>query len=151
MANFFTSFDRSSRSSIGLADPARGRLVNPHTAECEQYKPVFRTADGSRAARYTRAFGATVERTVVQVIEQQMRHRPPAYMSSMSDDTGAVDEDDSRSRPLATDPDIAQVQVQNKLQLRAAAAKAGPAVGIRVTKSTSSFMMVVGFIRATTA
>src|SRR6267143_1252098 len=69
------------------------------------------------------------------------------YMSSISDDTGQSTT--TLTFATGTDPNIAQVQVQNKLQL------ATPNLpqqvqqsGIRVTKSTNSFLMVIGFVSA---
>jgi multidrug efflux pump len=67
------------------------------------------------------------------------------YMSSNSDSTGTVQI--TLTFESGTDPDIAQVQVQNKLQL------AMPLLpqevqqqGVSVEKSSSSFLMVVGVI-----
>src|SRR6267143_1416750 len=69
------------------------------------------------------------------------------YMSSISDDTGQSTT--TLTFATGTDPNIAQVPVQNKLQL------ATPNLpqqvqqsGIRVTKSTNSFLMVIGFVSA---
>ncbi|MCP5666754.1 efflux RND transporter permease subunit, partial [Klebsiella pneumoniae] len=67
------------------------------------------------------------------------------YMSSNSDSTGTVQI--TLTFESGTDADIAQVQVQNKLQL------AMPLLpqevqqqGVSVEKSSSSFLMVVGVI-----
>ncbi|HAU8453851.1 TPA: efflux RND transporter permease subunit, partial [Salmonella enterica subsp. enterica serovar Dublin] len=67
------------------------------------------------------------------------------YMSSTSDSAGSVTI--TLTFQSGTDPDIAQVQVQNKLQL------ATPLLpqevqqqGISVEKSSSSFLMVAGFV-----
>jgi len=95
---------------------------------------------------YPGASAQTVENTVVQVIEQQMSGIDHLiYIDSQSDDTGQSTT--TLTFAPGTDPDIAQVQVQNKLQL------AVPLLpqqvqqsGIRVTKSTNSFLMVVGFV-----
>jgi hydrophobe/amphiphile efflux-1 (HAE1) family protein len=95
---------------------------------------------------YPGASAQTVENTVVQVIEQQMSGIDHLiYMDSQSDDTGQSTT--TLTFAPGTDPDIAQVQVQNKLQL------AVPLLpqqvtqsGIRVTKSSNSFLMVVGFV-----
>src|SRR5882757_1087841 len=110
----------------------------------EQYPPVA-PPTVQISTTYPGASATTVESTVVQVIEQQMSGIDHLlYMSSLSDDTGQS----TTTITLApgTDPNIAQVQVQNKLQL--AVPQLPQQVqqsGIRVTKSTSSFLMVVGF------
>jgi hydrophobe/amphiphile efflux-1 (HAE1) family protein len=110
----------------------------------EQYPPVA-PPTVQISTTYPGASATTVESTVVQVIEQQMSGIDHLlYMSSLSDDTGQS----TTTITLApgTDPDIAQVQVQNKLQLAVPQLPAQvQQSGIRVTKSTSSFLMVVGF------
>jgi hydrophobe/amphiphile efflux-1 (HAE1) family protein len=95
---------------------------------------------------YPGASAETVESTVVQVIEQQMSGLDHLiYLASTSDDSGQGVT--TLTFAPGTDPDIAQVQVQNKLQL---AVPQLPAVvqqlGIRVTKSSASFLLVVGFV-----
>src|SRR5258706_16401120 len=91
------------------------------------------------------ASATTVESTVVQVIEQQMSGIDHLmYMSSSSDDTGQSTT--TITFAPGTNPDDAQVQVQNKLQLAVPQLPAQvQQSGIRVTKSTSSFLMVVAF------
>src|SRR6202022_3663151 len=95
---------------------------------------------------YPGASAVTVQNTVVQVIEQQMSGIDNLlYMSSTSDNTGQS----TTTLPFATgtNPDIAQVQVQNKLQLAVPLLPAQvQQTGIQVTKSTSSFLMVIGFV-----
>src|SRR5882672_4084918 len=95
---------------------------------------------------YPGASAQTVENTVVQVIEQQMTGIDHLiYMDSQSDDTGQSTT--TLTFAPGTDPDIAQVQVQNKLQLAVPLLPAQVTQsGIRVTKSTSSFLMVIGFV-----
>jgi len=100
----------------------------------------------SIAAHYPGADAKTVQDTVTQVIEQNMNGIDHLlYMSSNSDSTGAVTI--TLTFDSGTDPDIAQVQVQNKLAL------ATPLLpqevqqqGVSVQKSSSSFLMVAGFI-----
>ncbi|EAN0853147.1 efflux RND transporter permease subunit [Salmonella enterica] len=100
----------------------------------------------SISATYPGADAQTVQDTVTQVIEQNMNGIDNLmYMSSTSDSAGSVTI--TLTFQSGTDPDIAQVQVQNKLQL------ATPLLpqevqqqGISVEKSSSSFLMVAGFI-----
>ncbi len=97
-------------------------------------------------ATYPGADAKTVQDTVTQVIEQNMNGIDNLmYMSSTSDSSGTVEI--TLTFETGTDADIAQVQVQNKLQL------AMPLLpqevqqqGINVKKSSSSFLMVLGFI-----
>ncbi|MGQ4770957.1 efflux RND transporter permease subunit [Citrobacter freundii] len=98
------------------------------------------------SATYPGADAQAVQDTVTQVIEQNMNGIDNLmYMSSTSDSAGSVTI--TLTFQSGTDPDIAQVQVQNKLQL------ATPLLpqevqqqGISVEKSSSSFLMVAGFV-----
>lgn len=100
----------------------------------------------SISATYPGADAQTVQDTVTQVIEQNMNGIDNLMcMSSTSDSAGSVTI--TLTFQSGTDPDIAQVQVQNKLQL------ATPLLpqevqqqGISVEKSSSSFLMVAGFV-----
>ncbi len=68
------------------------------------------------SATYPGADAQTVQDTVTQVIEQNMNGIDNLmYMSSTSDSAGSVTI--TLTFKSGTDPDIAQVQVQNKLQL----------------------------------
>jgi len=95
---------------------------------------------------YPGASAQTVQDTVVQVIEQQLNGLDGLrYISSSSNSNGSMEIVVTFDQ--GTNPDIAQVQVQNKLQL------ATPLLpqevqqqGIRVTKSARNFLMVVGVI-----
>ena len=94
---------------------------------------------------YPGASAETVQSTVVQVIEQQLSGIDNLlYFSSESDKDGSMTI--TLNFLQGTNPDIAQVQVQNKLQL------ATPLLplevqqqGIRVAKSTKNFLLVLGF------
>ncbi|PLR38709.1 hydrophobe/amphiphile efflux-1 family RND transporter [Chimaeribacter californicus] len=98
------------------------------------------------SATYPGADAQTVQDTVTQVIEQNMNGIDNLmYMASSSDSSGSVTL--TLTFASGTDADIAQVQVQNKLQL------AMPLLpqevqqqGIKVQKSSSSFLMVAGFV-----
>lgn len=100
----------------------------------------------SISATYPGADAETVQNTVTQVIEQNMNGIDKmVYMSSTSDSAGNMNI--SLTFEADANPDIAQVQVQNKLQL------AMPLLpqevqqqGITVEKSASSFLLVAGFI-----
>ncbi|WP_313396775.1 multidrug efflux RND transporter permease subunit AcrB [Atlantibacter hermannii] len=100
----------------------------------------------SISAMYPGADAKTVQDTVTQVIEQNMNGIDNLlYMSSTSDSAGTVQI--TLTFDSGTDADIAQVQVQNKLQL------AMPLLpqevqqqGVSVEKSSSSFLMVIGMI-----
>ncbi|WP_374592361.1 efflux RND transporter permease subunit [Aquabacterium sp.] len=97
-------------------------------------------------ATYPGASAKTLEDTVTQVIEQQMKGLDGlTYMSSTSDSTGSASV--TLTFKAGTNPDIAQVQVQNKLQ--AAMSKLPQDVqrqGVNVVKSTVNFLMVLGFV-----
>jgi len=97
-------------------------------------------------AFYPGASAETVESTVTQIIEQKMTGLDKLlYLSGSSNSSGA-----SRIELTfapGTDPDLAWSKVQNKLQLAMASL---PDVvqrqGIKVSKSTRNYMLVVGII-----
>ena len=94
---------------------------------------------------YPGASATTIENAVIQVIEQNLKgidNVTYMYSNSQSSGQGSI----TVAFEAGTDSDIAQVQVQNKLQL--ATPRLPESVqrqGIQVTKSTSNFLMVVGF------
>ncbi|MFV0416514.1 MAG: efflux RND transporter permease subunit [Chthoniobacterales bacterium] len=100
----------------------------------------------SISVNYPGASAATVQSSVVQVIEQQMNGIDNLlYFSSESTKDGSMSI--TLTFRQGTDPDVAQVQVQNKLAL------ATPLLplevqqqGIRVAKSTRNYLLVVGFV-----
>ena len=95
-------------------------------------------------ASYPGASAKMLEDSVTQVIEQKMSGLDHfRYMSSTSDSAGNV------SILITFDqqanPDIAQVQVQNKLQLATSQLpQEVQQLGISVTKSTHNFLLFVG-------
>ncbi|TCO73974.1 efflux RND transporter permease subunit [Rhodovulum euryhalinum] len=97
-------------------------------------------------ASYPGASAETVANTVTQVIEQQMTGLDGLrYISSSS--TSAGQASITLTFETGTDPDIAQVQVQNKL------AQATPLLpetvqrqGVSVRKSSAGFLMVIALI-----
>src|SRR5690606_37456235 len=98
------------------------------------------------SATYPGTSAQTLQDTVTQVIEQQMKGIDGMnYMSSTSDSSGSMNI--TITFEAGVDPDIAQVQVQNKLSI------ATPMLpeevqrqGVIVTKSTANVLMVVGLI-----
>ncbi|GGP48174.1 efflux RND transporter permease subunit [Shewanella saliphila] len=98
------------------------------------------------SAYYPGASAKTMEDTVTQVIEQRMTGLDHLrYISSTSDSFGNASI--TLTFNAEADPDIAQVQVQNKLQ---AATPLLPTEvqqqGVTVNKSTTGFLMVLGFV-----
>src|SRR5690606_8494345 len=98
------------------------------------------------SATYPGASAKVVEDSVTQIIEQNMKGLDGLiYFSSNSSANGMASI--TLTFEAGTDPDIAQVQVQNKLQL------AMPLLpqevqrqGINVAKSSSGFLQVLGFV-----
>ncbi|PIB90706.1 efflux RND transporter permease subunit [Caulobacter sp. FWC2] len=98
----------------------------------------------SISANYPGASAKTVEDSVTQVIEQKMKGLDGLdYMSSASDSSGSATV--TLTFKAGTDIDIAQVQVQNKLQTATALLpQEVQQQGLTVAKSARNFMMVVG-------
>ena len=93
-----------------------------------------------------------MQNTVVQVIEQQMSGLDNLlYMTSTSDDTGQSTT--TLTFAPGTNPDIAQVQVQNKLQLAMPLAAGPGAAGRRARDQVEQRLPDGGRLRldATTA
>ncbi|MDR9835420.1 MAG: efflux RND transporter permease subunit [Herbaspirillum sp.] len=96
-------------------------------------------------ANYPGASAKTLEDTVTQIIEQKMKGLDRlSYMASTSESSGSVTI--TLTFENGTNPDTAQVQVQNKLSL------ATPLLpsevqqqGITVTKSATNFLNVLAF------
>ncbi|WP_435337366.1 efflux RND transporter permease subunit [Acinetobacter sp. LH3_13] len=97
------------------------------------------------AATYPGASAETVENTVTQIIEQQMNGLDGLrYISSTSAGNGAASI--TLNFEQGIDPDIAQVQVQNKLQSATALLPDDvQRQGVKVTKSGASFLQVLAF------
>jgi multidrug efflux pump len=115
------------------------------TLPVNQYPSIAPPAVGISVS-YPGASAQTVQDTVVQVIEQQLNGIDGLrYIRSDSNSDGSMSI--TVTFDQGVDPDIAQVQVQNKLQL------ATPLLpqevqqqGIRVTKSVRNFLMVIGVV-----
>ena len=98
------------------------------------------------SATYPGASAETMSRTVTQIIEQNMTGLDGLlFMSSTSDSTGRMTI--TLTFEAGTNPDIAQVQVQNKLSMaEPTLPEIVKRLGVVVQKSSASFLMVVGFV-----
>src|SRR5512137_3190428 len=120
-------------------------LLSIKTLPVSQYPPIA-PPQITINAMYPGASAQTVQDTVTQVIEQKLNGIDNLiYMSSTSDSAGAVAI--NLTFKAGTDPNIAQVQTQNKLQL---AVPLLPQIvqrqGISVVKSTRNFLLIVGLV-----
>ncbi|NJC35247.1 multidrug efflux pump [Sphingomonas jejuensis] len=100
-------------------------------------------------ATYPGASAQTIQNSVTQVIEQTLTGIDGLlYFSSQSSSRGQVTI--SATFAAGTDPDIAQVQVQNQVQ-QALSRLPQPVQqqGLRVTKSNPDFLMIVGIFDET--
>jgi multidrug efflux pump len=95
---------------------------------------------------YPGASAKAVEESVTQIIEQKLTGLDGLlYINSSSDSFGRAAI--TLTFDAATDPDIAQVQVQNKLQLALPLLpQAVQQQGVQVAKSARNFLMVIGFV-----
>ncbi|RVD08602.1 efflux RND transporter permease subunit, partial [Mesorhizobium sp. M7A.F.Ca.ET.027.02.1.1] len=98
------------------------------------------------SATYPGADASTVENSVTKVIEQGMTGIDNLdYMTATSTSTGAATI--TLTFTTAADPDTAQVQTQNKLQLvQSQLPQVVQSNGITVSKSSTGFLMVIGFV-----
>ena len=120
-------------------------LLAIKTLPVSQYPPIAPPQITINAV-YPGASAQTVQDTVTQVIEQKLNGIDNLiYMSSTSDSAGAVAI--NLTFKAGTDPNIAQVQTQNKLQL---ATPLLPQIvqkqGIQVVKSTRNFLLIIGLV-----
>lgn len=120
-------------------------LLSIFTLPVAQY-PQIAPPSVSVSAAYPGASAETVANTVTQIIEQQMTGLDGMrYMSSSSTSSGSASI--TLTFETGTDPDIAQVQVQNKLsQATALLPDAVQRQGVTVEKSSAGFLMVIGVI-----
>lgn len=120
-------------------------LFSLNTLPVSQY-PTIAPPSVSISANYPGADAQTVERSVTQIIEQNMTGLDGfMYMSATSDSYGSA-RINITFEP-GTNPDIAQVQVQNKMQQTQSQL---PSIvqqnGIDVSKSTDSFLLVASLV-----
>ncbi len=143
MANFF--IDRPIFAWVIAIVLMLAGALSITTLPVSQYPTIAPPAVQIRAM-YSGASAQTVEDTVTQVIEQQMNGLDHLqYMSSTSDDSGTAVI--TLTFAAGTNPDVAQVQVQNQLQLASPLLpQAVQQAGVKVSKSSSSFLMVLAFI-----
>ena len=143
MAHFF--IDRPIFAWVIAIVIMLGGLLALNTLPVSQY-PTIAPPSVSIRAEYPGANATTVEDTVTKVIEQNMIGLDGyMYMTSTSNSYGQS-EIRITFEP-GTNPDIAQVQVQNKLQqCQSQLPQVVQTSGIDVKKSTNSFLMVVGLI-----
>ena len=118
-----------------------GGALAIHTLPLEQY-PDIAPVRVSVNASYTGASAQTVEDSVTQVIEQKMKGLDGLQsMSSSSSSAGSATV--SLSFAAGTNADVAQMQVQNKVQQ--ALSQLPQAVqnqGVTVTKSGTDFLLI---------
>jgi HAE1 family hydrophobic/amphiphilic exporter-1/multidrug efflux pump len=110
--------------------------------------PALAPPQISITANYPGADATTLDKTTTQIIEQQLQGIDRLrYFSSQSASSGTVTV--TLTFDQGTDPDIAQVQVQNKVQ---AALPLLPQEvqrqGVRVEKSSANFALVPGLYSA---
>ena len=129
--NRSTSDEADDLNFTGLSDTMGAILGLP----ISQY-PSIAPPSISITGTYPGASAKTVEDAVTQIIEQKMKGIDGLrYMSSTSDATGGVNI--TLTFRNGTNPDIAQVQVQNKLQLaNAQLPQEVQQQGLTVTKSS---------------
>ncbi|SFL33754.1 multidrug efflux pump [Desulfomicrobium norvegicum] len=110
-----------------------------------QYPPIA-PPSVAISATYPGASAKTLEDAVTQVIEQKMKGIDNLdYMSSTSQSSGQAEI--TLTFKAGTNPDIAQVQVQNKLQLAMSLLpQEVQAQGVQVTKAVRNFVQVLGFV-----
>ncbi|QGZ63558.1 efflux RND transporter permease subunit [Paraburkholderia acidisoli] len=112
------------------------------TLPIEQY-PTIAPPSVQVTATYPGASADTVAKTVTQVIEQKLSGIDNLlYMSSTS--SGAGQATINLTFKPGTNPDIAQVQVQNKVtQASASLPETVQEQGVQVAKASSDFLMIV--------
>lgn len=121
-----------------------GGILAIETLPIEQYPRIAPPSVEIRAY-YPGASAEALENTVTQVIEQKLTGIDYLrYFSSASDSTGNVTI--TLTFEPEADPDIAQVQVQNKLQsAMSTLPQEVQQQGVTVTKASKGFLLVAGF------
>ncbi|HWK42444.1 MAG TPA: multidrug efflux RND transporter permease subunit [Croceibacterium sp.] len=114
----------------------------------EQYPDIAPTQVNVRAS-YPGASAETVENSVTQILEQQLTGIDGLlYFSSQSNSRGGASI--SVTFAKGTDPDIAQVQVQNRIQQALSRLPSDvQRQGVQVSKSNSDSLLMVGVFDTT--
>jgi multidrug efflux pump len=143
MAGFF--IDRPIFAIVIAVLIMLGGALSISALPIEQY-PTIAPPSIQITSTYPGASAQTVENTVVQVVEQQMTGLDHLiYLASTADDSGQATT--TLTFAPGTNPDIAQVQVQNQVQLALPLLPSQvQQTGLAVTKSSSSFLLVAGFV-----
>ena len=115
------------------------------TLSLEQYPDIAPPKINIRA-NYAGASAKTLEDSVTQVIEQQLKGLDNLeYMSASSSSAGRTNI--TLNFKAGTNPDVAQMQVQNKLQLATSRLpQAVQSTGVTVTKAASDTLMIVSLV-----
>ncbi len=108
--------------------------------------PTISPPTVSVSATYTGASASAVEEAVTQVIEENLTGLDGLrYISSSSSSNGSSSV--KLTFEIGTDPDTAQVQVQNKVQqITSSLPSAVQTQGVTVTKSGDEVLMVLGLV-----
>ncbi|MBO14352.1 efflux RND transporter permease subunit [Herbaspirillum huttiense] len=119
-----------------------GGMMSIRSLSLEQY-PDIAPPKVNIKATYTGASAKTLEDSVTQVIEQQMKGLDNLqYMSASSSSAGSATV--ALTFTAGTNPDVAQMQVQNKLQqVTARLPQAVQNNGVTVTKASTDILMVL--------
>ena len=122
-----------------------GGLLALRSLPIAQYPQIAPTTVRITAS-YPGADAQTVENSVTKVIEQGMTGIDNLdYMTSTSTSTGEVTI--TLTFTSAADPDVAQMQVQNKLQLvQSQLPSVVQTNGLSVDKASDSFLVVIAFV-----
>jgi multidrug efflux pump len=122
-----------------------GGVLALNTLSISQY-PEIAPPTIQISASYPGADAQTVENSVTKIIEQGMTGLDNLdYMTATSTSTGQAEI--TLTFTNKANPDTAQMQVQNKLQLVTALLPSMvQSTGLTVTKSSSDFPMVIGFV-----
>jgi multidrug efflux pump len=143
MSNFFR--DRPIFAWVIAIIIMLGGLLAMQNLAVSQY-PQIAPVSVRVSSTYNGADAKTVENSVTKVIEQGLTGIDNLdYMTATSTSTGASEI--TLTFTNAADPDVAQVQVQNKLQqVNSKLPSIVQSNGVDVTKSTGNFLMVIGFV-----
>jgi len=143
MSNFF--INRPNFAWVIAIVIMLGGLLALNSLSISQYPQIAPTTVRI-SATYPGADAETVENSVTKIIEQGMTGIDNLdYMTATSTSTGNASL--TLTFTSSADADVAQMQVQNKLQLvTSQLPQIVQSTGITVTKSSDSFLMVIGFV-----